>query len=218
MSFLFSLLDYFFDGSIWCPVFHSRETISVVVIKIPWPATHDRPIRPLSPVLSHRINDKAVTQGCSSSSMPSDIGRRTNDGGLARPQGCRYLNIYPLRMALVYTGVRLFGRSLSPDFPNKAPELLLRSGYVAKAGIWDFCSGSRRTVHFHDPASAVPSLSCSPLAVSCGHVTAPGMNPVERDETKRRKRERMDADTELRVGFGSGWTDCSRRSPTRGRY
>ncbi|KYM89898.1 hypothetical protein ALC53_02210 [Atta colombica] len=205
----------------YLPVWHRPTTAILGTIYMAVVAQHSwisrRDFTPVGAMESAGRREK-MDKECSSSSMPSDIGRRTNDGGLARPQGCRYLNIYPLRMALVYTGVRLFGRSLSPDFPNKAPELLLRSGYVAKAGIWDFCSVSRRTVHFHDPASAVPSLSCSPLAVSCGHVTAPGMNPVERDETKRRKRERMDADTELRVGFGSGWTDCSRRSPTRGRY
>ncbi|KYN45187.1 hypothetical protein ALC56_00437 [Trachymyrmex septentrionalis] len=53
----------------------------------------------------------------SNSSVPSDIGRRTNDGGLARPQGCRYLNLYPYCVwTRVYTGVRLFDCSRrSPD-------------------------------------------------------------------------------------------------------
>jgi len=46
------------------------------------------------------------------SQQARDIGRRTNDRGLARPQGCRYLNTYPLRMARVYIGaVRLLVRS-----------------------------------------------------------------------------------------------------------
>lgn len=55
-SIIFSMAPYDIRSSI------RGETISVLVIKIPWPATHDKPTRPLSQVLSHRINDKAVTR------------------------------------------------------------------------------------------------------------------------------------------------------------
>lgn len=106
---------------------------------------------------------------------------------------------------------RTFVRSFTtpPDFPNKAPELL-PSRLCGQSRYLGF--PFRFVVHLHGPVplTAVSSLSCSSLAVSCGHITASGMNPAERDETELRKRkgrggERTNgrgADTKLAVGYG----------------
>lgn len=152
------------------------------------------------------------------SSVPLDIGRRTNDGGLARPQGCRYLQCIYVAYGLGIYG-HTFVRSLAlPDFRLTKPRNSFGPGYVAKASIWDFRSVSpyRSLPRFNHRR---PSLSCSPLWRLVAD-TSPLQawilwNEMRRNGERGRAGEngRTGADTELRVGFGNGRTVLADRPP-----
>lgn len=76
--------------------------------------------------------------------------------------------------------IRAYVCSCFQTFRTK-PKSSFRPGYVAKAGIWDF----RRSRSL--PSVVLPRLFS---VVSCRLVTAPGMNPAERHEKRRRRRWR----------------------------
>lgn len=96
--------------------------------------------------------------------------------GLARPQDCRYLDIYIRCVCPGY--IRAYVCSCSRTFLTKLQELLSSR-----------LRGQSRYLGFPSfPFTVLRRFpDCSPSVVSCGLVTAPGMNPAERDETNTEK-------------------------------
>ncbi|EFN65117.1 hypothetical protein EAG_00926 [Camponotus floridanus] len=105
------------------------------------------------------------------------------------------------RKAAVYTGVRLFR---AQTFLTK-PKSSFRPGYVAKASIWDF----RRSRSL--PSTVLPRLFS---VVSCGLVTAPGMNPAERHEKEEMKENENERTNEPNSVSGPEERACCSRRRT----